>query len=100
MGRMALDTERRRLVIEIVLLMALVINAMLLVVVICGMPAEEPRVTKVNGQPLDAHEIAEYDRPAWLPDCERCWKVTDRSSGKKFWLLQFADGSYVTEEAE
>ena len=100
MGRMALDTERRRLVIEIVLLMALVINAMLLVVVIFGGPAEEPNVTKVNGQPLDAHEIAEYDRPVWLPDCIRSWKVTDRGSGKKFWLLQFADGSYVTEEAE
>ncbi|MBR2125813.1 MAG: hypothetical protein IJ943_03665 [Akkermansia sp.] len=97
---MALDTERRRLVIEIVLLMVLVINAMLVIYAICSRPAEEPKAIKVNGQPLDAHEIAEYDRPVWLPDCVRCWKVTDRGSGKKFWLLQFADGSYVTEEAK
>ena len=98
---MAVDAERRRLVIEIVLLMVLVINAMLIIYAICSSrTAEEPKVTKVSGQTLDAHEIAEYDRPAWLSDCIRCWKVTDRNSGKKFWLLQFADGSYVTEEAE
>jgi len=50
---------------------------------------------RAPGQPLDAHEVVEYDRPAWLPECERCYKVVDRQGGWSCWLLK-VDGQWVT----
>ncbi|MBR3387508.1 MAG: hypothetical protein IKG84_04670 [Bacteroidales bacterium] len=42
---------------------------------------------KAPGQPLDAHSVTEYDRPAWLPACDHAYKVTDSQTGQQWWLL-------------
>ena len=54
---------------------------------------------RLNGQPLDAHNVVEYDRPAWLNECERCYRVIDRMTGQRWWLLRI-DGQWVTREDE
>ena len=54
---------------------------------------------KAPGQPLDAHSVIEYDRPAWLPACDHAYKVVDRQTGQQWWLLVMHEGgkreSYV-----
>lgn len=50
---------------------------------------------KAPGQPLDAHSVTEYDRPAWLPACDHAYKVTDRQTGQQWWLLVMNENSKV-----
>lgn len=54
---------------------------------------------RLNGQPLDAHNVVEYDKPVWLPECERCYRVIDRMTGQRWWLMK-VDGQWVTREDE
>lgn len=55
---------------------------------------------RLNGQPLDAHNVVEYDRPVWLGECERCYRVIDRMTGQRWWLLKMNDGSWAVREDE
>lgn len=48
---------------------------------------------KAPGQPLDAHSVTEYDRPAWLPACDHAYKVIDRQTGQQWWLLVMHENS-------
>ena len=50
---------------------------------------------KAPGQPLDAHSVTEYDRPAWLPACDHAYKVIDRQTGQQWWLLVMNENSKV-----
>lgn len=53
----------------------------------CGRVAPTDQAAKAHGMPLDACEVVEYDRPAWLPYCSHAYKVYDRTTGDAWWLL-------------
>ena len=56
----------------------------------------------VNGMPLDACTVTEYDRPVWLPYCDHAFKVYDRQTGDAWWLLYISvyEGYVVLPLAE
>lgn len=62
--------------------------------------SSEDAPPRLNGQPLDAHNVVEYDRPAWLDECEKCYRVIDRMTGQRWWLLKMNDGSWAIREDE
>lgn len=66
-----------------------------LLVVLTAYCSTRMDVKRVNGMPLDAMSMSEYDRPVWLPDCEHAYKVYDRQTGDAWWLLETEKG-YVT----
>ena len=84
---MSVESEIRRAWIRAALWgvgFALLVSALALVLVGCdGVKADD----KAPGQPLDAHSVTEYDKPAWLPACDHAYKVVDRQSGQQWWLL-------------
>ena len=51
-----------------------------------------PTTPTAGGCPLDA---VSYDAPAWMPECVRCQKVTDRITGCRWWVLTMSDGAHV-----
>ena len=51
-----------------------------------------PTTPTAGGCPLDA---VSYDTPRWMPECTRCQRVTDRITGKRWWMLTMSDGSHV-----
>ena len=42
--------------------------------------------------PLDA---TSYAAPVWMPECVRCQRITDRITGRRWWVLTMSDGSHV-----
>ena len=54
-------------------------------------PTTAPTPT-AGGCPLDA---VSYDTPVWMPECTRCRRVTDRITGRRWWLLTMSGGSHV-----
>jgi hypothetical protein len=54
--------------------------------------ASKPTTPTAGGCPLDA---VSYDAPVWMPECTRCQRVTDRITGRRWWLLTMSDGSHV-----
>jgi hypothetical protein len=66
------------------LIAAIVIAACVLA--LCGCDSVTP-TDRTNGMPLDACEVVEYDRPAWLTNCVSAYKVYDRQTGDAWWLL-------------
>lgn len=53
----------------------------------CGRVVPTDQAARAHGMPLDACEVVEYDRPIWLPDCKRAYKVYDRQTGDAWWLI-------------
>ena len=51
-----------------------------------------PTTPTAGGCPLDA---VSYDAPVWMPECTRCQRVTDRITGKSWWMLTMSDGTHV-----
>ena len=51
-----------------------------------------PTMPTAGASPLDA---VSYDAPVWMPECTRCQRVTDRITGRRWWLLTMSDGSHV-----
>jgi hypothetical protein len=45
-----------------------------------------------GGCPLDA---ISYVPPVWMTECTRCQRVTDRITGRRWWMLTMSDGSHV-----
>ena len=54
--------------------------------------ASRPTTPTAGGCPLDA---VSYDAPVWMPECVRCQRVTDRITGKRWWMLTMSDGTHV-----
>jgi len=90
----------RETLIRAALAMAAFVAAMVILTTVltsCSGNGSEDAPPRLNGQPLDAHNVVEYDRPAWLGECERCYRVIDRMTGQRWWLLRI-DGQWVTRE--
>ena len=51
-----------------------------------------PTTPTAGGCPLDA---VSYDAPVWMTECTCCQRVTDRITGKRWWLLTMSDGTHV-----
>ena len=84
---------------EIIVTALLVAVLALTVMYACERHGNVDAPPRLNGQPLDAHNVVEYDRPAWLGECERCYRVIDRMTGQRWWLIK-VDGQWVTREDE
>lgn len=84
---------------EVIVTALLVAVLALTVMYACERHGSKDAPPRLNGQPLDAHNVVEYDRPAWLGECERCYRVIDRMTGQRWWLLKM-DGQWVTREDE
>ena len=54
--------------------------------------AATPTMPTAGGCPLDA---ISYEPPVWMPECTRCQRVTDRITGRRWWLLTMSDGEHV-----
>ena len=71
----------------------LALIVVVLVFVLLGCIPDRPTTTPISGGcPLDA---ISYLPPAWMPECTRCQRVTDRITGRRWWLLTMSDGSHV-----
>ena len=66
--------------------------ALVLILGLRGCSPDKPTTPTAGGCPLDA---VSYDAPAWMPECVRCQRVTDRITGRRWWLLTMSDGSHV-----
>lgn len=51
-----------------------------------------PTTPTAGACPLDA---VSYDAPVWMPECTRCQRVTDRITGRRWWMLTMSDGTHV-----
>lgn len=51
-----------------------------------------PTTPTAGACPLDA---VSYDAPVWMPECVRCQRVTDRITGRRWWMLTMSDGAHV-----
>lgn len=75
------------------LILANVIGIVAVVFNLCGWRIpDKPTTPTAGGCPLDA---VSYDAPVWMPECVRCQRVTDRITGKRWWLLTMSDGSHA-----
>lgn len=54
--------------------------------------ASRPTTPTAGACPLDA---ISYTSPVWMPECTRCQRVTDRITGRRWWMLTMCDGSHV-----
>lgn len=58
----------------------------------CPLDKPCPTTSTAGGCPLDA---VSYAAPVWMPECTRCQRVTDRITGKRWWVLKMSSGAYV-----
>ena len=79
---------------DMVCMVAFAVIAFALMVAFVLYLPDKPRPTTptAGGCPLDA---VSYDAPVWMPECTRCQRVTDRITGKRWWMLTMSDGSHV-----
>lgn len=98
-----MEDDMRETLIRAALAVAAFVAAMVVLTAVltsCSGNESEDAPPRLNGQPLDAHNVVEYDRPVWLGECEKCYRVIDRMTGQRWWLLKMNDGSWVTREDE
>ncbi len=62
-----------------------------------GASSSGPACEYAPGQPLDA---IRYEPPTWTRDCGEQYRVTDRTSGKSWWLLRMYGGQWVVLPAD
>ena len=65
-----------------VIFIALLILAICVIAYATSSPSEAESVHP--GAPLDA---VSYEPPKWMPDCHECRRVTDRMTGRSWWVL-------------
>lgn len=93
-----LDADDGRLVEKVAKLVIATVTVALTAILLCGCDdiVTTDTVARAHGMPLDACEVVEYDRPAWLPKCKRAYKVYDRQTGDAWWLLDMGYDSANT----
>ena len=57
-----------------------------------GCSPDKPTTPTAGACPLDA---ISYVPPVWMTECTRCQRVTDRITGKSWWMLTMSDGTHV-----
>ena len=57
-----------------------------------GCSPDKPTTPTAGGCPLDA---VSYAPPVWMPECVCCQRVTDRITGRRWWMLTMSDGTHV-----
>ena len=74
--------------------LAAVLVVVVLVFGLRGCSPDKPCQTTptAGGCPLD---VISYAPPMWMPECTRCQRVTDRITGKRWWMLTMSYGEHV-----
>ena len=89
------NAESGHLVEKVAKMVLAAVSMALTAILLCGCDSNvvpTDKAARAHGMPLDACEVVEYDRPIWLTNCERAYKVYDRQTGDAWWLLEMYYG--------